>query len=288
MMNFMLPNMLPKILPKILPKLFPVAAVLIAESPTAYAQEMSTDRPDQTESSWVIPKGMVQIETGVSAGNDAFGDSPSAGITSLTLRNIGIGSTLVRVGLLERLELRLETGYVMEKSEGKQRVGQTEEPFSESLKGLDALAVGVKIGIAEEAGALPETSLIFHATLPAGSEAFQPSHVIPDFRFTLSHSLSQTVSLGYNLGAEWNDAGTPPDGIYTLVVGSDLAESVGGFLELFGTLSPHGAPQHTLDGGLTWGLHENLQLDAAAGVGLTEAAEDFFVGAGVSFRVMAW
>lgn len=265
-----------------------LVGLLMAASATAFSQEMSTDRPDQTESSWVVPKGIVQIETGVSLGSDAPNNLPDAAITSLTLQDIGLASTLVRVGLLERLELRLETGYVMEQSEWKQAVGQTEQSFSESLNGADALAVGVKVGIAQEDGPFPETSLILHATLPVGNESFRPSHAVPDFRFTLSHSLTETVSLGYNLGAEWSDDGAPPNGIYTLVVGSDLAESVGGFLELFGTLSPEGAPHHTLDGGVTWGLHQNLQLDAAAGVGLTDAAEDFFVGAGVSFRFKAW
>lgn len=265
-----------------------LVGLLMTTATTAFSQEMSTDRPDQTESSWVVPKGVVQIETGCSIVNDTPTQAPNAGVTSLTLQNINLASTLVRVGLLERLEFRLETGYVVEKSEGKQVVGQTEEAFSASLKGMDALAVGVKIGIAEEEGLFPETSLILHTTLPVGSEDFRPKYVVPDFRFTLSHSLSESVSLGYNVGAEWGDAGNPPSGIYTLVVGSNLAESVGGFLEMFGTLSPESPPQHTFDGGLTWGPHQNLQLDASAGIGLTEVAEDFFISAGVSFRFKAW
>lgn len=265
-----------------------LVGLLITTAATALSQEMSTDRPDQTESSWVVPKGVVQIETGFSIANDAPDAVPNSSITSLTLQNFNLASALIRVGLLERLEFRLETGYVVEKSEGKQVLGQTEETVSESLEGIDALAVGVKVGIAEEKGSFPEISLIFHTTLPVGNEAFRPAYVVPDFRFTLSHSLSESVSLGYNFGAEWSDANHPPAGIYTLVVGSDLAESVGGFLEMFGTLSPENPPQHTFDGGLTWGVDENLQLDASAGIGITEFAEDFFISGGVSFRFKGW
>ncbi|KXK53031.1 MAG: transporter [Chlorobi bacterium] len=263
-----------------------ILGLLMVASATTFSQEMATDRPDQTESSWVIPKGFLQIETGLSIGRHT--PPQISGQAALTLQNLNLASTLVRVGVLERLELRLEGGYRVERSEATQSVGPIEESVVESLEGMDAVAVGVKVGIAEEDGPLPETSLILHTTLPVGDSPFGPSYVLPDFRFTLSHSLGKSLSLGYNIGAEWGDAGNPPDGIYTLVVGSDLAETIGGFVELFGTLSPGGPPQHTLDGGLTWAASDDVQLDASAGIGLTESVEDFFASAGVSFRLSAW
>lgn len=47
-----------------------------------------------------------------------------------------------------------------------------------------------------------------------------------------------------------------------------------------------GAPDPvSLDGGLTFGIRDNVQLDISAGVGLNRAADDWFVGAGVAIRV---
>ena len=42
---------------------------------------------------------------------------------------------------------------------------------------------------------------------------------------------------------------------------------------------------HSFDAGLTYLLNPRLQLDLSAGVGLSGAAPDWFVGTGVAFRV---
>ena len=59
--------------------------------------ELITDRPDQTESSVVVPPGYVQIETGWSLSRDDEG-----GIRSETHQFPG---TLFRIGAFNRMEL---------------------------------------------------------------------------------------------------------------------------------------------------------------------------------------
>ena len=39
-----------------------------------------------------------------------------------------------------------------------------------------------------------------------------------------------------------------------------------------------------MNGGITWVLQPDLQLDASAGFGLNDRAADFFLGCGLSFR----
>ena len=58
------------------------------------------------------------------------------------------------------------------------------------------------------------------------------------------------------------------------------------FVELAGTAStePGSGYALVLDGGPVWLVTPTLQLDAGAGFGLTDAAEDFFVFSGVSFK----
>jgi hypothetical protein len=61
------------------------------------------------------------------------------------------------------------------------------------------------------------------------------------------------------------------------------------FTEWF-TLVPCGAissdtrTQHYLDGGFTYLITDNFQVDIRAGVGLNRAATDFFAGSGFAFR----
>ncbi|MBI2435836.1 MAG: transporter, partial [Candidatus Hydrogenedentes bacterium] len=45
-----------------------------------------------------------------------------------------------------------------------------------------------------------------------------------------------------------------------------------------------GGPAHSLDGGFTFLLRENIQWDLFVGVGLSDDADDWFVGTGLCFR----
>jgi hypothetical protein len=66
-----------------------------------------------------------------------------------------------------------------------------------------------------------------------------------------------------------------------------LTERLGSYAEGF-ALVPDGAdtnrPQQYFNGGFTYLLTHDIQLDVRAGVGLNEAADDFFVGSGLSVR----
>ena len=42
--------------------------------------------------------------------------------------------------------------------------------------------------------------------------------------------------------------------------------------------------EHYMDGGFTFLLHNNLQLDFRAGFGLNEQSDDYFAGTGLIFR----
>jgi hypothetical protein len=76
--------------------------------------------------------------------------------------------------------------------------------------------------------------------------------------------------------------------IYTAALGIGLPETLGAFVEFFGdipTYSQGPGPGNSFNGGFTCLLTDNLQLDASGGVGLSKAADDWFAGIGLSFRL---
>ena len=151
--------------------------------------------------------------------------------------------------------------------------------------GLLPLTVGFKAGLLEEKGLIPKTSFIGHITTAgAGSNDFKTSYIAPSFRFTMQHTLSQKISIAYNLGAEWDGETPRPTYIYTLTTGIALSERVGGFVELYGFAPVHDKADHRFDGGLTCLLNNDLMIDLSAGVGLTNNAPDYFVSLGLSCR----
>ena len=96
---------------------------------------------------------------------------------------------------------------------------------NEYIRGLLPVQVGCKIALWDEKGLLPKTSLIFHvAPSKVGSKKFHTDKWAPNFRFSMQHSLSGNIGLGYNLGAEWDGFSNTPFWIYTIAPGFNLGK----------------------------------------------------------------
>jgi len=239
------------------------------------AQELVTDRPDQTESAVTVDPGFVQLEIGASLTHDGEAD----------VDIFAAPGTLLRIGIAERLELRTGfTGYVSQDQE-------TEGLFDDS--GIGDAELGVKVRLRDEKGRAPEMAVLVAGSLPVGDDAFTSGRVDPSLRLALAHTLAERLGLGYNVGVEWAsepavDGGTTTlsSYLYTVALGIGLSDRAGAFVELYGEVpgSAPGDPAHTFDGGFTFLLRRNVQLDVAGGVGLTDAADDWFVGVGLSAR----
>jgi len=68
-------------------------------------------------------------------------------------------------------------------------------------------------------------------------------------------------------------------------MGIGLTRSLGIFVEAFGLLATERENEHLVDAGFTWLVLPNLQLDFSGGLGLNEAASDYFISAGLSYRI---
>ena len=243
------------------------AAVVLAGAGGASAQapELVTDRPDQTESATVVPRGRLQVETGyLFTREDGAGGHAAPG-------------TLLRIGLGGRTELRLGHAGI-EGGEGRRGAGDSE--------------IGAKINLIPRAdGWRPELALLGGLSLPTGDHGFSSDGADPSFRVAFAHELRPRLSLGYNAGAAWESSPDRPDRdafiVYTLVLGVSLTDRLGTFLEIFGERQVTGtaATRTSVDGGLTFLLTEVLQLDFAVGRGLVGPADDLFVGTGLSLRL---
>ncbi len=228
-------------------------------------EELITDRPDQTESAVVVAPGTLQLETGwIWERHEG------------TSRH-GLPGTLLRLGWLTRLELRL--GW-----EGGQWLRNSGDRWT---AGIGDGELGAKLGLWGGPESASQGALLVGVGLPWGNSAFSSGSVDPSLRLSVAHELDDRMGLGWNLGWTWPGNGGNRDSrlFYTVSWGVEPAPRWGVFLEVFGDAST-GAGGHTtsLDGGGTWLAGERWQLDASAGVGLTSGAPDWFVGVGSSFR----
>ena len=141
--------------------------LLIAPVGTGVAREqppdMVTDRPDQTESAAVVPRGLLQVETGYLFARDGDVDGHA------------VPGTLFRLGLGGRLELRI--GHVgIVGGAGRRGAGERE--------------LGAKINlIARADGWRPELALLSGLSLPTGDHGFSSDGVDPSFLVAFAHEL---------------------------------------------------------------------------------------------------
>lgn len=227
------------------------------------AEPIEADRPDQTETPAIVPKGMFQLEAGFSYERN----NPSEATSSLP-------SALWKYGVNDHFELRLITEFTLDDRNGSRN------------SGFIPVLIGCKIKISEEKGFWPKTSFIGHISLPnLATTQYKTDFYAPQFRFTMQHTLSEKWSLGYNLGSEWDGFTAEPAFIYTLTTGYTLTEKLNCYAEVFGFAPQEDQAEHNFDGGFTYLISNNFMVDLSSGVGITHNAPDYYVAAGFSFRI---
>lgn len=233
----------------------------------AQLQPIDTDRPDQTESAFLVPKKWLQFEAGF---NFQKSDHREKEYLTPTL--------LSKYGASKAVELRLITTL-------KTR-SHIEIPFGTiNETGLDVVEIGSKISLWEEKSLLPKTSFIFHVGIPAFSSGkYTPDKAAPNFRFTMQHSLSHSASLGYNLGCEWDGFSNNPAYIYTLTLGYTIGEKWYTYIEGFGGVKKQLLPEHNVDGGVAYFITDDIKTDLSSGIGIAGAAPQWYIAFGVSVR----
>ena len=239
------------------------------------APELITDRPDRTESSFVVPRGLWQFELGW--GHGEVSDQEHH------IKLDQVPESLVRYGLLDRLELRIGWNGIQSQSEGDER-----------LSGAGDTQLGVKVGLCDQNGLKPQAALLAGVSIPSGSQLFSTRRTDPGIRLAVSNDLTERLSLGGNLGVAWEtteeangDRDTFPRGLYTLALGISAFAKTGFFFEYFGDTALNGSSMaaNNLDGGVTHLVRPNVQLDFAVGKGLSRESLDWFFTLGVSFRL---
>lgn len=233
---------------------------------------MITDRPDQTESSSVVPQWRLQIETGVSQEWVETGDEQYE-------RNTSYGSTLLRFGVLKFLELRLGTDMLNNQSKLP-----TDAPRGEF--GMSPIGFGFKAALMQEDGWRPEMALLTSWQIPnTGKVSFSSDKWQHSYIIAISYTLSERWGFGYNLGYEFEGAFETNRLVYSLAFGYAIAEKWGMFLETYTNKTGKNPFDVRADAGITWLIVPNFQLDLSGGLGITEISPIGFVSVGLSWRI---
>ena len=145
--------------------------LLLFNCSLAFSQ-ITTDRPDQTESALVLPLGQIQIESGIS-----FEDSHS---------NI---NTLFRIGIINGIEIRLNSNYLI----------NDELSFAKKSSFSD-FELGAKFKIFNKTYNNTKVAFLSHLSIPTAREVFSNNVYGLLSRVNVSHELNSESQIGYNIG----------------------------------------------------------------------------------------
>lgn len=238
----------------------------------ARQSEIITDRPDVTESSSTVPHKTLQIESGI-----VYEKTNSQ---ELHMENWFFGTTILRYGLWERFEIRAGSYYQLTQGEVRESSADTTE------HGWGPVLVGFKVFVVKEKGLRPEISIIAEMTLRhIGSPTYRPTFSYPVAKLSASHTLTRDLSFGYNAGFAYNGENADGFFVYSAVLGYRITTRLSAFGEAFGTFDHGNLPNHRIDGGFTYLVRNNLQLDISAGMGFDKEVDKSFFSAGFSWRI---
>lgn len=221
---------------------------LLCCSITLAAQEIITDRPDQTESSSTIQKGNLQIESGLLL--EFLGED-----ISCSERNILAPTTLIRHGLLNFAELRIVSQIESVKNK------------STSLIGISDLEIGTKLQLLKKETSLLEIALLSHIIIPTGSKEVSSNTTGSINKLCVSHRSNTNISIAYNLGYNYFGSGKG-DLTYSFVLGSRINDKASVYFEPYGEFIELEDNVININSGITYLLKDNFQLDFSFGTGI--------------------
>lgn len=227
---------------------------------TSSAQQIQTDRPNETEGPSTISAHHLQVETGFSF--EKQDDEKTFEVPALVMR----------YGLFKNAEFRLESAFKIEDEQNSQ--------------GIQPLVVGFKYHVLDHKGILPDLALLGRVSIPwLADNAYQEENYSPEIRLLAQHSLSKTTHLGYNIGIEWLADTARPEYIYTLSVDHSLNKKIKLIAEAYGFTEPHHHAQNSADVAVLYLLKNNMQLDVIAGSGIMNSPQSKFIELGFSFKI---
>ncbi|WP_440963662.1 transporter [Massilia sp. GER05] len=237
--------------------------------PAAHADDdtINPDRPNIANSSQVVGSHRVQLETGVQWDRQRDLD---AHVRTLTT------PTLLRIGVADALELRVETD------------GRTIEHASDPASGAHTvsagwadLSAGVKWHVADQDGMRPSVGMIAEVALPTGSAALRGSGFRPAVELPVEWDLGHDWSLGVMPGMARDSDVTY--GVFAASVGKAFSERLHGFAEVAAPQIGHGT-QAIVDTGVAWLVNRDCQIDAMVVHGVNRQTPGLSLAFGISVR----
>ena len=249
---------------------------LFKATPDAQLRDMSTDRPDKTESPYTVDAGRFQIETDLVAYTR---DSRNG----RTTRSFDVMPFNLKMGLTHDTDLQIVYGASNHTRTSGNGVADGEDGFGDVFLRLKHNVWGNDGG--RTAFAIMPFLKVPTNTLASLNDDVEGGLIAP-FAVDLGHGMGLGLMTEIDVLKREDGKGYEPTFINSATVSFELTQRLGMYVEAYVERSTESGAETivTLDSGITYAVTDDLQLDAGANVGVTKAADDLNVFAGLSRR----
>lgn len=249
---------------------------LFNPTPRNLMRELSTDRPDKTESPYTVDAGHFQIESDlVTYVYDREGDIRLDDWTAAGLN--------LKAGLLSWMDLQ-----VVIESYRHVRVRENGTVFRAS--GFGDTTVRLKMNLWGNDGGTTAFALMPFVKFPTASEGLGNDAVEGGLILPLAISLPADWDMGLMFEVDFNEDADERDHhaefIQTITFSRDIVGKLGGYIEFFSQVSEEAGSDWiaTVDFGFTYAVSDDIQLDTGLNIGVTDAADDLNPFVGLTLR----
>lgn len=252
---------------------------LFHPTPENQMRELSTDRPDKTESPYTVDAGHFQIETDLFNQSREKVKSEDTEITSTSY----LASNL-KVGLSNSIDLQLVIVPVAEEKVKTQGVSHTET-------GLGDTTLRLKMNFLGNDGGPLAIGLMPFVKIPTakdelGNDKYEGGVILP-IGLELPNEWSLGVMFQVNYLKNAANDGFHNEFVSSITSSHAIVGELSGYMEFYSEISADTGAEWvaTYDAGITYGVSSNVQLDAGVNFGITEAADDINPFVGFSARI---
>lgn len=233
-----------------------------------YNNSIISDRPCQANSAFSLGKGVVQFQQGL--------DFYSANFSSTNVTTI-MNENVIRAGISDLSEI--SALITMQKDTHD----FTDTAYSTS--GLSQLHLGFRTHVLDQNKFIPNTCFQVRFKIPDVSKDYGIPFLAPQILISNNWTLPKGFGITTNYLASWNGSNPTPTGAYVFNLSYSISDKLGIAIENYGNIE--GDTFNTfLDGGLTYLLNNNTQLDLYGGISDNSGMKISFVSMGVSWRLV--
>jgi hypothetical protein len=255
---------------------------LFDPTPSEFLREMSTDRPDKTESPFTVDAGHFQLEMDLV---NYTHDRDTSGAGTIVTDSLALAPLNIRVGLLNSLEFDL-----MLETYNQVRISDHATGAVQRMSGYGDTTLRLKYNVWGNDGGPTAFGVMPFVKIPSNQDGLGNQAVEGGILFPLAIDLPHGWDAGMMTEADClqdeRSSGHHAAFINSITLGHGIYDRLSGYAEFYSEISTENGAGWigTVDFGLTYKLTANVQLDAGINTGVTKAAPDFNPFVGLSWR----